>query len=554
MKTKIENKLSVFFKASSEMDTRLAQQDDSKFPASEKEFWQEHISTTHLRLIFQWIANNGESITKDILKSQDLAVFYAPEVTGEIPKKGDRYLGVEIVVDQEVHLFFHTNSNLPNSKNNKRLKEQPLTTEELKAGVRKKKEISRGTYKTVKYCAHWTPTMLKLEIFTAAVVSSGSEIKNLDKEIKFARMIGEPAAHVGISGSTRIGKGGKKKRTLYSALAQGDQMDWVEGKKMTPPGQMNPEHFLLVLYTQMLGLAILEKKGIIWRDLKVENYLMVNTMIKIVNQKGEEVERLVPLPRMIDFSFSSLSSDSPQELFNDKGSRIWISPWSELYRDLRRDKRDMLNASKEMKIIEIEYSKIQPNSLTPQLFETLKKEYNTFNQVFVNCSDSFEQEATTLEKNGSVEAVSAIREVCEVKDLCGPNGSTQMLASTRDDIWPFCKLMINLISTVWIQNSGSQSDLVLEELYEFFSKNLKASWRTLATAAQILQKMEEIINKYFPKTESELPLLAIGVTKLFNESQADHKKEPTRSKSPISEIFKLNQKILPPPRSIVLGA
>ncbi len=490
---------------------------DSKTPVK---YWQKKISPEHLGLIHQWIADNRQTIDHDILQSVELAAFYKYNLKKKL------YLSFEIVATKErVYIFFMSKSNLANFGNIERLKEKPLTEEELKAGKTKSKEIARGSFKIVQYCLYWVPGMQEPETFTCAVVKGERAINSLGPELKFGPMIGEPFANVGIKGATRL-KNGVLVTNLYSRLALGDQFNWaMEGKNMTPPAQMNPSHFMLILYTQALGLEHLLNNGIIWRDLKIENYLMVLTAIQIVqqtnkNKKNIEVQLL--LPKMIDFGLSKLTGDIKQ-LRNIGGSLPYVSPWHDFYLKLREARINLLTTFDRLQTLEESAKSL--GSSHPQL-EIIRAEYlfceNQY-QIYLTEFESIEK--IILQRNAPCrEAIQAIKNYSLI-DLYSPESSTQFLLSPRDDAWAFSKLMTQYIHLAWIRNSNSMKDLALGALYKYFYENVHSSWKTIPNGAQIVQKMEEIFKKYFPDSNSELQLLIQGVKKYFAESQPKSQKQ-----------------------------
>lgn len=424
--------------------------------------WQYRINPVDMSKIFQWICDNQSDISS-LFETSPHKTLCKYKATG-------LYLTFELINDDEgaINLLLNSHSKLAATTEGKRQKEPELTVEEAKAGKSKGKLIYRGGYKEVQYCFQWQAGMDDLAPYTASVFKSSKGAQEIKQEKRFRELLGKNFSNQGMVGLSR----GSDKYYFYAPLAVSDQKTWSEDKGINGLKGMNYIPFLTVLYKQALILAKFQKTGIIWRDLKGRNFLMVpNSSKNSVN------------PIAIDFSHSRTTTDDKNNLENDFGTRGYYSPWNDKYISFRKMKYDELKLTAELQN--------QPLDFLDHYFIGIQQCKNGFHALTELAKSQY--------GNDCIAAINAINSYSKLDDLKAPTvrerHQFRFLSSHRDDAWAFSKLMTELIAIRHNETQEPELKTELKELYYYFQANMHKPWQEIDTGEKIVTHLTEMFKK-----------------------------------------------------------
>ncbi len=483
-----------FFKSVKEMPNVIkSTSQELKSTSDSKNYhsWTHHISPTGLINIFEWLGKeeNEALIRGRIAQSINQATLLTYQETG-------LYLTIEIILRNDViHVFFSTKSNLANFSDDKRLKEPDLTEEEIKLGYRRMKQIEEGNSKKVQYCLHWQPGMPKPYAYAVSILTGKNALAEATKEEKLSKKIGEFYANPSMAGDLRI----KNKRwiiNLYSPLALGSQFNWVHGEAIIPMFKINPLHFFFGLFKQASSLAWLHHLGIVWRDLKEENYLV------FLNSEGEFQLK------MTDFSSAELVNGDEKLLKNYIGAPAYFSPEHDFFCDLRKAKINELLKYNKYLSLKKSISSFKPEAESESQFSALNDAYIRVKQEFQYCREKVLICQASIRKQlpqACPDSIEIIINCTDFKKLLSPEkDKIAFLAHPKDDVWNFSALMVNIITKYLQKNSSSPHHKFLKIVQQYFQGNLKLFRASRPTGNQIVDEFLQLFKIAYPSKEHEI--------------------------------------------------
>lgn len=450
-----------FFTASNKMAARLLETPLKSTSYTNKN-WQYRISPQDLSKIFQWVCENQAEITP-LLQTSPYAVLCKSSAT-------NLYLTFELIVNDDgvINLLLNSKSKLAATAEGKSQKEPELTAEEIKARKKKSKVIYQGGYKEVQYCFQWQPGMEDPSIYAASIFKSKTSYDEIAQEKRFRDLLGKDFSNRGMIGLTRSGG----KHYFYAPLAVYDQKTWSEDTGVHGLKGMEHIPFLTVLFKQALVLKKFQQSGIIWRDLKDRNFLMVP------NTSGDSLK---PIP--IDFSHSRTAMADKDNLDNSFGTISYYSPWNNEYISFREIK------FQELKLID-ELKKQTPHSSKHTLIgiQQLRSRYRVLTE-----------QRKSLYGNSCTAAIKAINSYSKLADLIPPTPyekkESRFLSSHRDDAWAFSKLMTELLALRYHETKEPKLKSELQEIYDYFYKNMHSPWQEIHSGTQIVDSLSKIFEK-----------------------------------------------------------
>ncbi len=534
--------------------------------------WRNHISTKHLRNIFKWVSENKVFIQGKIIDGCARLPYIETGL----------YLTCEIIFSEKPTIFFSTKSNMANPDSDERLKEpeiksglesdEKLKKPEIQPEPKKNKVIASGLFKQIQWSYFWQEGMSEPLPCTLGVISGPRAIEDAQREEQYSQMLGD-YSNPGVVGSVRTKK---RKRvmqnerenqsspledveevsvvTYYAPVAKGDHIDWLEGKNMISVSKIPFPNLLFILYKQACILAWIHSLGIIWRDLKGDNFLFFDDDENIL------------IPKAIDFSFARRVTDDPKLLKSNLGSPGYLAPEHNEFTELRYIKINELKLLKELANLEktINDLKLKLQPVPDELLVQMKK----VNDRIAECRNKLSEKKLAIQKiYGDVcnEAMQMISDIKHINDLLPSDYPTrkslQFLSSPKDDAWGLSKLLRQTLDVQMYPfkrmlsqkrpfSAGQKNQyLILEKLIKFFEANLNRSRETRLGASEIVAELDKFFKK-LPKLKIHDQIRKLkqqeeikrsskisGSSKLFNVQPSqprvlgDKKPEETKSLS-----------------------
>lgn len=511
-----------FFVSCGKMTAKLSTQTPSLLNYNEKN-WQYRITPADLSKIFQWICDNETDITRFI------QTF--PYKVLRKHKETSLYLSFELITDDEghIHLMLNSKSKRAASSTGERQKDPELTASEIKANKKKSKVIQHGSYKEVQYCYQWQAGMEDLSIYTCSIfkLKNKDALAETQQEKRFRDLLGKDFSNKLMIGSSK----NDRKCYFYTPLAVSNQTSWSRDSSAYGLKGMNHISFLNVLYKQALILQRLQKSGVIWRDLKGENFLMVLNSSK---------NSLKPIP--IDFSLARTTQDPKEKLRNDFGTLSYISPWHDYFIELRKLKQMELKYQNELDI-EIKIINELNNEINIDRFDNLHSQIYKYKKAFSEQTKYLQY----LYGDCIAVTINIIDSYTKIEDLKAAtfyeNKDRLFLASHRDDVWAFSKLMTELIAIRYSETKDIHLKAELKQIYDYFLENMKKPWQDIHTGEQIVMHLikmfktmniEVIDNPVENKPTRQPPKVKLSLLNTKNTKEPPNK---VTVKMPCSFIF-----------------